>query len=298
MKVFISWSGTTSRSVAEVLSDWLPKVIQGIEPFLSAKDIDKGANWTVELARELEDAEFGIVCLAPDNLLSPWLNYETGAITKSVNSRVSPVLFGVEKPEVQPPMSQLQLTEIDQEEFLLLLGSINKVAGGPLDSAGLREAVDVWWPRLETALSSISVPNADKISATDVSAEPAKPTANVGEMMEEILHRVRNLDDRVRHMESRERPLNTTVNSRSKYASALKHLKKQFELVSAEVSMTRSGASKLEVHLVDTLPDPLPIPVSEAGRDVARVEGIQVQFISPDRVITFGTEGEVIESQF
>lgn len=92
---------------------------------MSAKDIDKGSNWIVELARELEDSEFGIICLAPDNLLSPWLNYEAGAITKSVNSRVCPILFGVDKGDVKPPMSQLQLTAIEKDEFVLLMGSMN-----------------------------------------------------------------------------------------------------------------------------------------------------------------------------
>ena len=37
MKIFISWSGTTSRAVAEALHAWLPKVLQGVEPFLSAR---------------------------------------------------------------------------------------------------------------------------------------------------------------------------------------------------------------------------------------------------------------------
>lgn len=60
MKVFISWSGTASREVAEALRWWLPKVIQGTNPFVSAKDIDKGANWTSVLSTELADTDFGI----------------------------------------------------------------------------------------------------------------------------------------------------------------------------------------------------------------------------------------------
>jgi hypothetical protein len=138
VKVFISWSGATSRLVAEALSVWMPKVIQGLEPFVSAKDIDKGANWTVELARELEDAEFGVICLAPDNLLSPWLNYEAGAITKSVNSRVCPILFEVERSQVKPPISQLQMTSTSTDDFLLLMASMNKVAGSPLTAEALK----------------------------------------------------------------------------------------------------------------------------------------------------------------
>jgi TIR domain len=82
MKVFISWLGKQAAQVAISLRDWFPKVIQGITPFVSAKDIDKGANWSHVLSEELNDSAFGVICLTPENLLSPWLNYEAGAIMR------------------------------------------------------------------------------------------------------------------------------------------------------------------------------------------------------------------------
>lgn len=118
MKVFISWSGARSRAVADALHWWFPMVLQNVVPFVSAKDIDKGSNWTVELARELETTQFGVVCLTRENLNSPWLHYEVGAITKSVASRVCPILFGVSKSDVGSPLNQLQLTDLDQEDIL------------------------------------------------------------------------------------------------------------------------------------------------------------------------------------
>ena len=44
MKVFLGWSGETSHNVALALSDWLPKVIQAIRPFVSSEDIAKGGS--------------------------------------------------------------------------------------------------------------------------------------------------------------------------------------------------------------------------------------------------------------
>lgn len=42
MKVFISWSGSKSQEVAKILKQWIPCVIQSVEPYFSSADIDKG----------------------------------------------------------------------------------------------------------------------------------------------------------------------------------------------------------------------------------------------------------------
>ena len=84
MKVFISWSGAKSQEVAKVLKQWIPCVIQSVEPYFSSADIDKGARWSTDIAKELQDASFGILCVTKDNLSSSWLNFEAGALSKSI----------------------------------------------------------------------------------------------------------------------------------------------------------------------------------------------------------------------
>jgi len=196
MKVFISWSGAPSRGVAEALQWWFPMVLQGVKPFVSAKDIDKGSNWTFELARELTETEFGVVCLTPDNLSSPWLHYETGAITRSVESRVCPLLHRVEKSDVAPPLGQLQLTDLsDRDDVLLMMGSMNAAAGNNLSAEDLRQTVEMWWPRLTARLDS--VPLASVSVAKPKTAEPEQPGSSDRELLLEVLTAVRHLSSRV-----------------------------------------------------------------------------------------------------
>lgn len=189
MKVFISWSGQTSRAVGEALHWWLPHVIQCVQPFLSAKDIDKGATWSTELSSELEDTRFGVVCLAADNLGSPWLHYEAGAISKSVDARVCPVLFKVDKSQVASPLAQLQLTDLDLEDVILLMQSMNKAAESPLTDVALKESVEIWWPQLQEQLDKVAEPNGPTQPSS--AGEPTKPEPTDRELLTEILGRVR-----------------------------------------------------------------------------------------------------------
>jgi hypothetical protein len=85
MKVFISWSGEKSKAAAEALRDWLPLVIQSITPWMSRKDIAAGASWNKALAKELGETKYGIVCLTKMNVNEPWIHFETGAISKTIN---------------------------------------------------------------------------------------------------------------------------------------------------------------------------------------------------------------------
>jgi len=67
MKIFISWSGPRSRAVAELLNDWTKCVLQATRPWLSTRDIDRGALWFSEIHDQLKDTSVGIVCLTQEN---------------------------------------------------------------------------------------------------------------------------------------------------------------------------------------------------------------------------------------
>lgn len=81
------------------------------EPYVSSEDIDKGARWSTDIAKELEDSTFGILCVTKENLEAPWLSFEAGALSKTMEkSFVTPFLFDIKRSEVQGPILQFQST--------------------------------------------------------------------------------------------------------------------------------------------------------------------------------------------
>ena len=51
MKVFISWSGERSESLAKALRKWFPLVLHYVDPWLSQSDIQAGERWSIEIAK-------------------------------------------------------------------------------------------------------------------------------------------------------------------------------------------------------------------------------------------------------
>jgi hypothetical protein len=279
MKVFISWSGEPSRLLAVALAEWFPKVLQGIEPFVSSKDIDKGATWASELARELEDTDFGIVCLTPENLASPWLHYEAGALAKSVTSRVCPVLLRVSKDRVASPLDQLQMTALEPADVLHLMESMNKAAGGLIEKHQLAETVDVWWPRLEAEIGAIDVPEADPEET--VGAEPKQPEPLVTEMLSEILRRMRNLE---RSNSDSSRPRSGRARDRRSEddVHAQEFMRRRIEAVGVDVVSMGLYPDGIVLEVSDDFKnDKLPSSVILAMRTVVRNEGYSVRLDTP-----------------
>ena len=147
MKVFISWSGPLSHKMALILREWLPSVIQTVEPFLSTEDIEKGTRWFAELTSELQTTEFGITCLTTENLTSPWILFEAGALSKAIDSsRVCTLLIGLSPSDVQGPLAQFQATLPNKEDVHKLVKSINSALGERhLEVTLLDRVFDKWW---------------------------------------------------------------------------------------------------------------------------------------------------------
>lgn len=190
MKVFISWSGNKSHKVALVFRDWFPSVIQSIEPYVSSEDIDKGARWSTDIAKELENSTFGILCVTKENLEAPWLSFEAGALSKTMDkSFVSPFLFDIKRSEVNGPILQFQSTIFQKDDIKKLVNTLNKACGeASIPDARLEKAFEVWYPTLETELNKLK----GVADETDDKKEKEETVSLSSEILEEILDLSRN----------------------------------------------------------------------------------------------------------
>lgn len=184
MEVFISWSGARSERIAEALRDWLPNVIQSVEPFMSITDIEKSSRWSLDIAQHLEQAQCGLICLTRENLAAPWLLFEAGALSKSIeNSRVIPYLYGVSTADLQGPLTQFQAAFATKDSTLDVLKIINRAYGeNSLEPARLEHSFETWWPQLEEELSKIPE-----------STDQAPPSRTKRDILEEILSLCRQM---------------------------------------------------------------------------------------------------------
>lgn len=154
MKVFISWSGDLSKKIAIALKEWIPNVLQSTEPYVSSEDIDKGSRWSTDIAKELADSTYGILCVTKDNFREPWLNFEAGALSKKIDSsKVCPLLYNVKRSEIDGPLLQFQVTVYKKDDVFKLMNSLNNsCTEQQLPEDRLNKTFELWWPKLEEAL--------------------------------------------------------------------------------------------------------------------------------------------------
>ena len=185
MKVFISWSGEPSRSIATALTDWLRNVVQHVEPWMSDEKIGSGARWNDAIAQALGETNFGIVCVTRANQYAPWLIFEAGALAKSIElARVVPLCIDLSFSEVTGPLSSFQGRPLDRDGVGRLVYDISAASEKPMTKEQMATVFDVWWPRLEAAVT-------EAINAVPPDNEPRRSAES---MLEELVERIRRID--------------------------------------------------------------------------------------------------------
>jgi hypothetical protein len=184
MKIFLSWSGERSLSVAKHLRDWIPLVLPGAEPWLSTDDIRKGSRWQTEIGGALQSPMAGILCLTKDNLESPWLHFEAGAIFTAAmgHGMLCTYLIDINNGEVPLPMGMFQSTLASREDTLKLIADLNRLMSSPVPEDRLKKLYETFWPELNKTIAAARSLTANKVPAREAT-----------DLLQEILTTVRGL---------------------------------------------------------------------------------------------------------
>lgn len=177
MQIFLSWSGERSRLIAEAIRGWLPKVIQSVSPWMSEEDIGAGARWLTEVSASLNRSKVGLILITPENQHNPWLLFESGALSKTMDQTcVCPLVFEMTPGQLTGPLTQFQANPLNRDGVGKVLATINKgLDDRKLNAHELDEILDVWWPKLEERLNALP------------SAPTPAVTRSVGDQLEELL---------------------------------------------------------------------------------------------------------------
>lgn len=121
----------------------------------SPEDIEKGDNWDKTISNELSQCNYGIICLTSDNTTAPWINFEAGAIAKSLDSKITALMVNIKPSDIKGPLSRYQATKFEKSDFFQLISSINKALETPLDPSILQNTFDTMWSALEQEANSV-----------------------------------------------------------------------------------------------------------------------------------------------
>lgn len=145
MKIFLSWSGDISKEIAHILEYSFTNIIQSLEIFCSDKDIAKGEFWPERLLNELNECDYGIICLTSENINSRWLNFEAGMMCRKFNKDISVINFNIDEDEIKQPLSFFQATKLEKDDIYKLISKINEMLEKPLKDDKLRDAFEKEW---------------------------------------------------------------------------------------------------------------------------------------------------------
>jgi hypothetical protein len=170
MRIFICWSGRRGSAAAEALAQWLQQAFDGLVTPQVSHDIEKGSAWFDQLRHALDESSAGLLCLTPEALSSPWVNYEAGALSNAVGANTRPdatptgrlftFLWGVQPAELSGPLSLFQSTMADDPRDVrrmcqALLASVPDRTEAARRAAVLDKEWDSLWDGLRTALALI-----------------------------------------------------------------------------------------------------------------------------------------------
>ena len=194
LKIFISWSGDLARSIARIWRDLLNEMFDGVTPWVSDVDIEAGTRGLDEIQRELDGTFFGIIVVTKANQNAPWINFEAGALSKSLpdsTTRVVPSLVDLTSPaQITSPIKQFQATLLDEEGVKRVLKAIANADAISVDWQTKERSFARMWPEYKTKFTDAIERSGEHPSSAPAQRQPE-------DMLEELLTISRDISRQV-----------------------------------------------------------------------------------------------------
>jgi hypothetical protein len=156
INLLLSWSGDSSKEIAEVFNTWLRVYSTELDIFFSPDKIEAGMRWNDELSQKLQDCDIGIFIYTRQNLDSLWMAFEAGALSKKIKTgKVIPLIFGEPELKLKPPISQFQAKRFSEKGVLETLESINSCLVSRKSKDDLNDFMKVAWQQLDSDINSV-----------------------------------------------------------------------------------------------------------------------------------------------
>ncbi|MEO3407238.1 hypothetical protein AAFN85_25195 [Mucilaginibacter sp. CAU 1740] len=194
MKVFLSWSKTRSRRVAELLGEWIPCVIQSIDPWVSSQNIEDGELWFSAIQTQIAQIINGIICLTQENKAEPWILFEAGGLARGLEkNRVYVLLIDLRSEDILlSPLAGFNHTRLDEDGIRKLISVINNRTEKPVAPQHLDKAFAKFWPDFKSQVDVIL----EETKALEKPEQKSKASAEIQNdikpLLEEILKNVRS----------------------------------------------------------------------------------------------------------
>ena len=125
LKVFISYSGDLSKSIAKEFNNWFREFIY-VDTYFLEEDIGLGQHMHEKLEEELEKTSFCIIFLTPDKINSEWMLWAAGMLSgKRSRIQTCVLTFNIPIKEVPEQLKVFINIEYSKDSIHKLLELIN-----------------------------------------------------------------------------------------------------------------------------------------------------------------------------
>jgi hypothetical protein len=162
MQTFISFSGPLSKEVGKLIHQLIDEVCPVTSPWISDIDVEQGENWFNDIAERINNTDRGIVVITKQNLSSPWIWWEAGALAGRTGfANVDAVLVDADFRDLSgSPLSAYQATTInDRERVCRLITQLNNASPSPRKVQTLQGLFGKLWPQFESSVADLVAKN-------------------------------------------------------------------------------------------------------------------------------------------